>query len=245
MNCRKNQNSILYLTTLGVYLGLLLVGGTPCVLAQQAALTKEFNLKDEIDRRDDPEKEPTADTGSLSKHLQLYLRELDEYFDRVRKADDHLGSLYSKDPEAVLDVPCHELGGAAIPFHLNTSTRTILPILLNPEYRQTNWSWAPMACRPLNNAAEAKLRFTEIEVSIDGRDIFTYQFGMTFDSRSDALEILERFKSSYENIDMLELSARQKVLWQNTKLTKSDNKVFIVTRLPRGSLDSLLATDAK
>ena len=34
MNTRKGQNSILILTTLGVYLGLVLVGATPQIKAQ-------------------------------------------------------------------------------------------------------------------------------------------------------------------------------------------------------------------
>jgi hypothetical protein len=41
LNNRKNQNSILVLATLGVYLGLVLVGATPQMLAQ-AAMSKQF-----------------------------------------------------------------------------------------------------------------------------------------------------------------------------------------------------------
>ena len=57
MTNRKNQNSILVLATLGVYLGLVLVGATPQILAQ-AAMTKQFNVKDEIEVKDDLDKKP-------------------------------------------------------------------------------------------------------------------------------------------------------------------------------------------
>jgi hypothetical protein len=53
----KNHNSILFLTTLGVYLGLVLVGATPQVLAQ-AAMTRQFDVKDEIEVKDDLDKKP-------------------------------------------------------------------------------------------------------------------------------------------------------------------------------------------
>jgi hypothetical protein len=33
----------------------------------------------------------------------------------------------------------------------------------------------------------------------------------------------------------------EKVILENTKITFENNQVFIVTRLPRGSIDSLLA----
>jgi len=56
---RRNQNSILVLATLGVYLGLVLAGATPPVLAQ-AAMTREFNVKDEIEVKDDLDTKPDA-----------------------------------------------------------------------------------------------------------------------------------------------------------------------------------------
>src|SRR5215213_8774342 len=61
MSNRKNYNSIVFLTTLSVYLGLVLVGGaTPSVLAQ-AATTRDFNIKNEIVVEDDLDKKPDED----------------------------------------------------------------------------------------------------------------------------------------------------------------------------------------
>jgi hypothetical protein len=49
----RKHNSIIFLTTLGVYLGLVLVGGaTPQVFAH-GALTRNFELSDEIEYSDD------------------------------------------------------------------------------------------------------------------------------------------------------------------------------------------------
>ncbi|MEO7539318.1 MAG: hypothetical protein ABIV21_04785 [Pyrinomonadaceae bacterium] len=57
MNNRKSQNSIIVLATLGVYLGLVLAGAAPQVLAQ-AAMTRQFDVKDEIEVRDDLDNKP-------------------------------------------------------------------------------------------------------------------------------------------------------------------------------------------
>ena len=66
MSNRKNYNSIVFLTTLSVYLGLVLVGGaTPSVLAQ-AATTRDFNIKNEIVVEDDLDKKPDDDIIKLS-----------------------------------------------------------------------------------------------------------------------------------------------------------------------------------
>ena len=59
MNERKNQNSILVIATLGVYLGLMLAGATPHVLAQ-AAMTRQFDVQDEIEFKDDLDNKPDA-----------------------------------------------------------------------------------------------------------------------------------------------------------------------------------------
>ena len=58
MKGKNKNNSIVFLTTLSVYLGLVLVGGaTPSVLAH-AALTKNFDVQDEIEVKDDLDKKP-------------------------------------------------------------------------------------------------------------------------------------------------------------------------------------------
>src|SRR6476620_8746450 len=57
MEKRKSQNSILFVATLGVYLGLMLAGATPQVLAN-AATTRTFDIKDEIEFQDKLDKDP-------------------------------------------------------------------------------------------------------------------------------------------------------------------------------------------
>ena len=99
MTNRKN-NSILFLTTLGVYLGLVLVGGSvPQVLAH-GALTRNFELQDEIEAKDDLDKKPEGDSIDLSLSIKTYLEDV-EYFLR---ALDRLG-------EDVDDLTVEEIEG--------------------------------------------------------------------------------------------------------------------------------------
>ena len=58
----RNQNSILAVATLGVYLGLILAGAAPSVLAQ-AATAKQFNVKDEAEYTENLDRKP-AETGT-------------------------------------------------------------------------------------------------------------------------------------------------------------------------------------
>ena len=60
MNKRNNYNSIVFLTTLSVYLGLVLVGAPP-ILAH-AAMTRHFDIQNEIEVKDDLDKNPDDET---------------------------------------------------------------------------------------------------------------------------------------------------------------------------------------
>lgn len=84
MSSKKGQNSILLLTTLGVYLGLLMAGATPGVIAQQAALTRNFELSEEFEAKDDLDKDP-QDAAAESDAVDIRSLELvvSSYLSRV------------------------------------------------------------------------------------------------------------------------------------------------------------------
>jgi hypothetical protein len=76
---KKSQNSIVFLTTLGVYLGLLIVGASPGVLAQQAAMTRNFDVNDEIEAKDDLDRDPNGCDEVLAEAIELAPEGLSEY----------------------------------------------------------------------------------------------------------------------------------------------------------------------
>ena len=76
---KKTNNSILFLTTLGVYLGLVLVGGAAPQVFAHSALTRNFELQDEIEVSDDLEKKPDNEAAALSLSIKTYLEDV-EFF---------------------------------------------------------------------------------------------------------------------------------------------------------------------
>lgn len=242
MSKRKNQNSILVLATLGVYLGLVLVGATPQVLAQ-AAMSKQFNVKDEIEVKDDLDKKPDRDESSLNQSVHIYLEELDSYLAEVRKVDEQLHSIYQSDPELVLSAPCHAVGDANQLFDPEVTGRTTLPILLDPSYVDENWEW-DVGCKPLNSKSD-DIHFATTRVSRTQKGVFTYQIEIKLISSGEASALFANLNSVFTRLDAAAFSNRVKVLWEHTKLTTTEDQVLITTRLPRAGLDSLLAVDAK
>lgn len=79
MEKRKNQNSILFVATLGVYLGLVLAGATPQVMAvQRGAMTRNFDISDEIEFKDDLDNKPDDDRSSLNDSVGVYLQDVEQ-----------------------------------------------------------------------------------------------------------------------------------------------------------------------
>ena len=60
MTSRGNNNSFIILTTLGVYLGLLLVGGAAPQVLAHSAMTRNFEIADEIEVKDDLDNKPDS-----------------------------------------------------------------------------------------------------------------------------------------------------------------------------------------
>ena len=56
----------------------------------------------------------------------------------------------------------------------------------------------------------------------------------------DTQIFLNEIKSYFKKFASSPAWSREKIIYENTKVTSENNQVFIVTRLPRGSLDELL-----
>lgn len=108
MKERKNHNSILVLATLGVYLGLVLAGATPQILAQ-AATTRQFDVKDEIEYKEDLDTKPDRAESILesdetdekvSRAIKTFLAKfkptipVDAYLASEARTDTGLAALY-------------------------------------------------------------------------------------------------------------------------------------------------------
>jgi hypothetical protein len=69
----------------------------------------------------------------------------------------------------------------------------------------------------------------------------TLKISFTKSNAEQFADFLNREFSFYFSVE----NTLTKELYENAKVTSENNQVFIVTRLPRGSLDELLKQDAK
>jgi hypothetical protein len=208
MNSRKNYNSIVFLTTLSVYLGLVLVGGAvPSVLAQ-AATTRGFDIKNEIVIEDDLDKKPNDETCSELKS---------------------------------------ESAGAESQF-IEQYAKTILALVRLSEINGYELKADFSDGFTENDEVLGKLFPTlKKDVAINGfhyslnRNKFFGKLNLKSKFEKDISPVNNSFNSSLSSLRDESQNKPEKVILENTKITFENNQVFIVTRLPRGSIDSLLA----
>jgi hypothetical protein len=225
MSKTKSYNQIIFITTLSVYLGLVLVGASPQVLAQ-AAITNRFELKDQIEQKDDLDKKPDDEIEAYSKNVkELYEITLDF----IKKYDEQ-----------------YELGGV---YYLESS---ILFRSGNPLYsRMTIKSHRGFGSSVHHNSLikisgliphtkdKEKKEHTNVKFNLNN-DFYSIETTYHQDSDDMAKQVFTIYESEFSRYNIQKTESFEKLVYENTSLSFKNNQVFIVTRLPRGSIDSLL-----
>lgn len=247
MNSRKN-NSIVFLTTLGVYLGLVIVGGAAPQVFAHGALTRNFELQDEIELADDLDTKPDGESGSLAISIKTYLEDVEGFLNALQKLGENGKFDLAHDGFEVTQstllpcVPANKTGSyTANTFKLkNESLRPSLERfskLLTDGYSLADC--LPNSRFSNNEATGSKFTF-KLDDSALWVEVIVEKASPDIAKKvSGGLSTV--FKSFEPNASEL---ARQKI-YQNTSFRHRKNRVLVVTRLPRAALDQLLAKRAQ
>lgn len=249
MSNGKNHNSVIFLTTLGVYLGLVLVGATPQVLAQ-AVTTKQFNVKNEVDPWGEFDGNP--DIEELKSLITTALEgTIASFISNVRASEKNSVS------RAALRQP-HSL-------------RTVRNFCAEDWIEVTD----PLKSMSMSDDSVIELHrdldvgsrweFTSVPNFIQVQDgppkqKFCKAFWVSTALSSDELSVKLLF-SRTDSLNAFRLAAYlndflydrahyfqdpiTRQVYQYTRATSDYANVLIFTRLPRAGLDALLASDAK
>jgi hypothetical protein len=234
MSKTKSYNQIIFLTTLSVYLGLVLVGASPQVLAQ-AALTSKFDIKDQIEKKDDLDKKPDDEVKTISEGLDSYLENLEELIVNLQK----LHQIEKFDPSEDLfqidlktSTACNVDGCAAGHNHeINfDNPKWLIPALSDFKDGLDNYGL-------LSDCLQDKTRNSDLKANYNNSALIV-SLTVEKDSPQKAKQFLDKFNTVIKLYELDEDEPIVKVLYENT--TAENNQVFIVTRLPRAAIDSLI-----
>lgn len=247
MSERRTQNSILFLTTLGVYLGLVLVGATPVL--GHAATTRNFELLDEIEFKDDLDKKPNDDAKELARSIDRYLREVRSFvsdlegLNRIGKFDPGFDKFKT---ERTVFAPCPETGTLKSQELTVDIDRWLVPAITDAKAKTEGWT-SLSDCLPVELFKEANRSEAQASVLSLSYDLseLTYQLSTAKASKENAATLHRGLQAALDKYISDEDDELLNVLWKHTQLRTVDNQVLIVTRLPRAALISLLSNDAK
>jgi hypothetical protein len=240
----KSYNSILFLTTLSVYLGLVLVGASPSVLAQQAALSQKFEIQKEIETEDDLDKNPDDDLESLTRSIESYFDDLEGFVEDLRKLHSISKFDLSYDKFSISEngfVQCN-VDGDIVRHSEQTKeidNRWLDPAITDARYAFETWDLLS-DCLPTDKFQTGTATSVRLMLRFDTSEL-RIEFSRKKSSSLRAAHLAEKFNEARKLYEIDEqTSVILESLFQNT-VFKSENQHFlIVTTLPRGSLDALV-----
>lgn len=247
LNNRKGQNSILFLTTLGVYLGLVLVGATPVL--GHAATTRNFEILDEIEFKDDLDRKPDDKKRSpLEMSIGNYYADI-EYFleslERLRRSGNLDLAVDTFELAQSTALPCvaDNKVGSYTAETLFTSNKAIQPLLESTTKRITD-GFGFADCVPSSKFAGQEATHSHFVLKLNAEALSLEVTGVKR-SPAEVAAFLRELSAAWDQFRARTADPVKKHISDATRLSATGNKILIVTRLPRAALDPLLANDAK
>ena len=247
MNTRKNNNSVHFLATLGVYLGLVLAGATPQMLAS-AAMTRSFDVKDEIEFKDNLDKKPDNERTPVSDAVQGYLQDVEYFLVNLQRLRSKGNFDLSKD---VFDVaqstmmPCVDgnLAGRYTPVRFVNENPLSRSALLQFS-RSMVFGYSLGDCISNNEFNGVEAVDSRYNFKLDAK-AFSVNISIKKQSPQNASDLLGQLNRTLKIYDTGKNNKLRQSVIDSTSFKIENDQVFIVTRLPRAGLDSLLHSDAK
>ncbi len=248
---KKQTNSVLFIATLGVYIGLLMAGAAPAVVAQQAAaMTRNFELSDEIEKKDDLDKDPSGYYG-LSKDIETLSST--SFTDAFLELVSDLNKLESADLVKRPFRSPFSFDRGITDSYVDSESQTIYTStdLGNP-WIQTAFEkfFSRINEKKLNHISDWTLNADGDEVRRSNGHIFLSEdaivVSLEFTKATSGIAFLasKHFEEVFQKAKA-DSSGYGKLISESTKVSAENDQVTIVTRLPRAALDELLAKDAK
>ena len=248
MTKRKAQNSFLVLTTLGVYLGLLMVGGAAPQVLAHSATTRSFEITDEIEIKDDLDNKPDDERSDVRLSLITYFQDVEAFVKTLRR----LGGTKYFDP-------------AGDSFEVNQSTQ--LPcvaankigsytankfVVKNEQFRPWLESFSKLLtdgyslgdCLPNSRFAPVETTDSKFNFRLD-KDAFAIDVAVRKQSPEAARLLAGDLADTFAAFKKTEADVIRQKLYEATKFRSENDQIFVVTHMPRAGLDALLAKDAK
>lgn len=229
---------MIFLTTLSVYLGLVLVGGvTPSVLAQNVDVTFEERL------RQDPElRRIVEECGKIKPRIQR--KGYGEDIALSYSIDEFVNVLIDLSAHSVCLAPesfafTSEISYPASPKYLTTTSQRQKPSSKGTWTSGVLTAHTETIGNSLPHTRKRGETYFQIDFELD-KTTLSCIAKFKQDSAEQAKQTTDLYKINLRDWQADKLNTPESAIYENTKISSENNQVLIVTRLPRGSLDESL-----
>lgn len=229
-----------------MYLGLVLVGATPVL--GHAATTRNFEISDEIEIKDDLDRKPDDKRSPLAMSIGNYYADLEYFLSSLEKLQqagkfDLAADTFELSQATALPCVANNRVGSYTAETLLTSNSVLRPTLESTGKRITD-GYGFADCIPSDKFAgqEATHSRFVLKLTADGLSL---EVSGVKRSAADASAYLRDLTAGWNQFRIQAKESVQKHISDGTTLAVVGSKIFVVTRLPRAGLESLLAKDAK
>ena len=252
MASRRTQNSFLVLTTLGVYLGLLMVGGAAPQVLAHSATTRNFEITDEIEIKDDldnkPDDERSDERSDVRLSLITYFQDVEAFVKTLRRLG---GTKYfdaasdSFEVNQTTQLPCVAANrtGSYTANKFITKNEQIRPWLESFSKLLTD-GYSLGDCLPNSRFAPVETTDSKFNFRLD-KDALAIDVAVRKSSPEAAKMLAGDIADTFAALKKSEADSIRQKLYEATKFRSENDQIFVVTHMPRAALDPLLAKDAK
>lgn len=230
-----------------MYLGLVLVGATPVL--GHAATTRNFELLDEIEFKDDLDKKPEGDKRSpLDVSIDNYYADVEYFLDSLSRLQaqgrfDLAADSFELSQATALPCVANNRVGSYTAEKLFATNKALEPLLGSTTKRITD-GFGFGDCIPSERFAGQDAAHTHFSLTLNEDGLLLEVTGVKKSPREVSVYLRE-LAAAWDQYKLRAKSPVGKHITDGTRLSANGSKILVVTRLPRAALAALLAKDAK
>jgi hypothetical protein len=225
-----------------------MVGGTAPQVMAHSATTRNFEITDEIEIKDDLDTKPDDERSTTRDSLVTYFQDVELFLKTLRK----LGGTKQFDLAAdsfevtqTTQLPCvaaNKTGSYTANTFVNKNE--VLRPWLESFSKLLTDGYSLGDCLPSSRFGSAEATDSRFNFKLDGSG-FSVEVAVKKNSPEGAKLLAGDLAQTYELLRKDAADTVRQRLLETTQFRSENDQVFVITNLPRAALDTLLAKDAK
>lgn len=232
-----------------MYLGLLMVGGAAPQVLAHSATTRNFEITEEIEFKDDLDKNPpdSAEGAESRMALVTYFQDVEYFINSLKRAGGTRFDVTNDSFEVTQTtqlpcVPANKVGSYTANKFVSGNDK-IKPLLESFSKLLTD-GYSLGDCLANSRFAPSEATDSKFNFKLD-KTAFAIEVSVRKTSAEQAKLLAADLKETFKELRAETSDAVRLKLYDSTSFKADNDQIFVITNLPRAGLDPLLAKDAK